>query len=151
MLICSWAINLRQITVMPGSRGFTLIEVLVVLILLGLASALVLPKFPTIYERFKSKTEEDKFYQSLSVLGLKAYTTQTLLALNESNAPSLLELPEGSLLSIQKPIIYKANGLCLGGVMSLNIGGNVRTILLAPPYCEPSRVIVPSSAEVGRE
>lgn len=136
---------------MLNKRGFTMIELLVVLVILGLTSALVLPKFPSIYERFKGKAEEDKFYQSLSVLSLRAYTKQTQIILDEKTASSLLELPESWEVIIRQPIIYKANGICLGGKVSLNVNGVVRNILLESPYCDPSRAANAKPVEVMRE
>lgn len=120
--------------------GFTLVEVLVVLILLGLTSALVLPKFPAIYERFKSRAEQDAFFQGLGVLPLKAYTQQHTIVLSQSTASQLLELPPGWQLRIEKPIVYKANGVCMGGNLSYTAKGITTQIKLAPPYCDLARL-----------
>jgi prepilin-type N-terminal cleavage/methylation domain-containing protein len=125
---------------MNQRKGFTLVEVLVVLILLGLTSALVLPKFPAIYDRFKSRAEQDAFFQSLGALPLKAYTQQQAITLNQTTAPQLLELPSGWKLTIENPIIYKPNGVCLGGALSYTSKGISIPIELTPPYCEASRL-----------
>lgn len=125
---------------MNQRKGFTLVEVLVVLILLGLTSALVLPKFPAIYDRFKSRGEQDAFFQSLGVLPLKAYTQQQTIILTQATAPQLLELPSGWKLLIEKPIVYKANGVCLGGSLSYTVKGISVPIKLASPYCEATRL-----------
>jgi prepilin-type N-terminal cleavage/methylation domain-containing protein len=127
-------------------RGFTMIELLVVLVILGLTSALVLPKFPAIYERFKGKAEEDKFYQSLSVLSLRAYTQQTQLVLDEKSVRTLLDLPASWQITIANPIIYKSNGICLGGKVGLSVNGVSREISLRTPYCDPSRESVTNIA-----
>jgi prepilin-type N-terminal cleavage/methylation domain-containing protein len=121
-------------------NGFTLVEVLVVLILLGLTSALVLPKFPAIYERFKSRGEQDAFFQSLGVLSLKAYTGQKNIILDQSSATQLLELPSGWTLQIPKPIVYKSNGVCLGGELTYSAKGIDTRIKLVPPHCEATRI-----------
>ena len=113
---------------------------LVVLILLGLTSALVLPKFPAIYERFKSRAEQDVFFQGLGVLTLKAYTQQQQIILSQANAPQLLELPPGWQVRIENPIIYKANGVCLGGNLSYIAKGITTQVKLLPPYCEVTRL-----------
>lgn len=133
-------------------RGFTMIELLVVLVILGLTSALVLPKFPAIYERFKGKAEEDKFYQSLSVLSLRAYTQQTQLVLDEKSVRTLLDLPEAWQITIEKPIVYQVNGICLGGSVGLSVNGIARQISLKAPYCDPSRAALANlSQESARE
>lgn len=125
---------------MNQRNGFTLVEVLVVLILLGLTSALVLPKFPAIYDRFKSRAEQDAFFQSLGSLTLKAYTQQKTITLNQGNANQLLELPSDWELRIPKPIVYKANGVCLGGQLTYITKNIPIRIQLTPPYCEASRL-----------
>lgn len=125
---------------MNQRKGFTLIEILVVLILLGLTSALVLPKFPAIYERFKSRAEQDNFFQGLGALNLKAYTQQKTIILNETSARELLEIPDGWELNIEIPIVYKPNGLCLGGKLSYTAKGITTPIKLVPPYCEAKRL-----------
>ncbi|MDR7088707.1 prepilin-type N-terminal cleavage/methylation domain-containing protein [Cellvibrio fibrivorans] len=124
---------------MNQRKGFTLVEILVVLILLGLTSALVLPKFPALYERFKSRAEQDNFYQALGALGLKAYTQQKTITLNATSARELVEVPDDWELHIETPIVYKPSGLCLGGDVSYTAKGFTTTIKLAPPYCEARR------------
>ena len=122
---------------MKPRGGFTLIEMLVVLVILGLTSALVLPKFPAIYEKFKSKSELETFSQSLAVLPLQAYTKQQTIVLNQASANELLKLPSEWEIQIPQPIIYKANGVCLGGELSYTVKGQSTAITLIPPYCEP--------------
>ncbi len=119
-------------------QGFTLIELLVVLIILALTSALVLPKFPAIYERFQSRGELDGFYQSLAALPLKAYTGQRNITLDADTAADLLEFPADWQLEIPQPLIYKANGVCLGGDLRFTAKGITRELHLQPPFCDPA-------------
>lgn len=125
---------------MNPRKGFTLVEVLVVLILLGLTSALVLPKFPAIYDRFKSRAEQDAFFQSLAGLSLKAYSQQKSFVLDQSSVAQLVELPTGWQVRIPKPIAYKANGVCLGGELTYTAKGISTRVKLVPPYCEAARL-----------
>jgi general secretion pathway protein G len=119
-------------------RGFTLIELLVVLVILALTSALVLPKFPAIYERFQSRGEQDQFFHSLASLPLKAYTQQRAFTLDSQSASELLEIPADWQLEITSPLIYKANGVCLGGDLRYTLKGITRELHLLPPYCDPA-------------
>jgi len=120
------------------AKGFTMIELLIVLVILGLASALVMPKFPAVYERFKGKSEEEKLFQTISLLGLKAYTKQSEIVLSEQSYQELLDLPDSWTISIPKPIVYRANGFCLGGEIKLSVNGVARHLTLLPPYCAAS-------------
>ena len=127
---------------MNPRAGFTLIELLVVLMILGLTSALVLPRLPAIYEQFQDKSDQERVVQLLSSLPLKAYTRQQAITLNPQNALQVL-INEGLVLDGQlklrlaQPIIYQANGVCLGGQMEIQLNGVARTFQLEPPYCEP--------------
>lgn len=123
---------------MRQRQGFTLIELLVVLMILSLASALVLPKFPAIYDNFKSKSEQEQFFQSLAVLPLQAYTKQQAIVLDQASAASILGLPDGWELKLEQPIVYQPNGFCRGGTISYTAKAVTHSITLLPPYCDPS-------------
>jgi general secretion pathway protein G len=127
---------------MNPRAGFTLIELLVVLMILGLTSALVLPRLPAIYERFQDKSDQERLVQLLSSLGLKAYTRQQAINLRPENALQTLtdeglELNGELKLRLNQPIIYQPNGVCLGGKIDVELNGITRHLRLDPPYCEP--------------
>lgn len=127
---------------MNPRAGFTLIELLVVLMILGLTSALVLPRLPAIYERFQDKSDYEQLVQLLASLPLKAYTRQQHIQLTPESALQHLVneglTVDGQLkLHLSQPIIYQPNGVCLGGQLDVELNGVVRQLQLDPPYCEP--------------
>lgn len=127
---------------MNPRAGFTLIELLVVLMILGLTSALVLPRLPAIYEQFQDKSDQERLVQLLASLPLKAYTRQQPIALQPEDALQVLireglELDGQLKVRLRQPIIYQANGVCLGGQMDVELNGISRRLQLNPPYCEP--------------
>lgn len=127
---------------MNPRAGFTLIELLVVLMILGLTSALVLPRLPAIYERFQDKSDQERLVQLLSSLPLKAYARQQTITLRPEDAFQTLineglELNGTLKLRLSQPILYRPNGVCLGGQIDVELNGVSRRLQLDPPYCEP--------------
>ncbi len=56
------------------SRGFTLLEILVVLFIVGVTSAVVLPRLPLVADSLDFALKRQSFEQALSGLAYKAYT-----------------------------------------------------------------------------
>jgi len=118
-------------------QGFTLIELIVVLVFMGMASAVAFPNMAKMFDGFVLRTERDAVVQELAALGVRAYTRRTAVILSEENAVDLLDLPEHWRVILPGPIYYGASGFCGGGEISLVVGQQRRTYDLAPPYCEP--------------
>lgn len=57
-----------------STRGFTLLEILVVLFIVGLTSAVVLPRLPLVADSLDFALKRESFEQSLSGLAYQAYT-----------------------------------------------------------------------------
>lgn len=127
---------------MNPRAGFTLIELLVVLMILGLTSALVLPRLPAIYEQFQDKSDKERMVQLLASLPLKAYTRQQSINLKPEDALQVL-VAEGLQLDgllklrLSQPLVYQPNGVCLGGQIEYDLNGVPGRLQLEPPYCEP--------------
>jgi len=118
-------------------QGFTLIELIVVLVFMGMASAVAFPNMAKMYDGFVLRTERDAVVQELAAMGVRAYTRRSSVILSEVNAPDLLSLPEQWRVMLPEPIYYGSSGFCGGGELSLVVGQQRRTYSLAPPYCEP--------------
>ncbi len=59
---------------MTAQRGFTLLEILVVLAIAGLLSAVALPQFSVISDRLEFTLNRESFERELSGLGYRAFT-----------------------------------------------------------------------------
>ena len=131
------------------SRGFTLIEVLVVLLLGALLTATVLPAMQRMLEAAQYKTARDAIVGRLGELGYEAFASGRSLVLASSSAapagqgasaappPYPLELPEGWAIEVERPIRFAFNGICEGGTLTLRAPGRPpEKLLLEPPLCK---------------
>jgi len=149
--------------------GFTLLELLVVLALLGVITSLALPRLSRLYEGVSIRSERDYLLDQLQGLGQLAWLrgdnlivygtpaeddlaenahdasgsaadgddepqTSTVGAVDYTNFA--LDLPEGWEVHLEEPLRILANGVCLGGDVTLtHLNGFTDSITLEAPYC----------------
>ena len=114
--------------------GFTLLELLVVLTLVGLIAGTVGPNFFDAAKRMSGKNQAQAIRQQVNALPLTALHQGQVLQINEQGAP--VALPNGWQLSAKEPITYLPNGVCLGGTVTLTQGQLKQQQQLAPPFCQ---------------
>ena len=114
-------------------RGFTLLELLVVLVLVGMIAGMVGPRFIDLAERLRHRNEWQTLQQRINGLPMELQLTGRPMALQALP----LTLPAGWQLKTERPVRYLPNGVCLGGQLQLLQGDEVkRRIALTPPYCQ---------------
>ena len=130
--------------------GFTLLELLVVLALLALATAIAMPNLERLYAAATRATERDYVLDQVAALGRQAVLDgRAYVAFG--NAPSVdpseaarfaeyetyvVDVPEGWRLQFDQPLVVLANGVCLGGALTLSRQGEETVrVELVPPYC----------------
>ena len=136
-----------------NKRGFTLLEMLTVLFIIGLAASLALPNLSLVFDRIKFSNEQKSAYRSINLLSYKALSQNKDFVLFNDTKESLnnqelglynsamlskvsVELPTGWSLSVEKPIFYKSSGFCSGGSILLSVGKYSYPLKLNPPYCQ---------------
>ncbi|MDE0241997.1 MAG: prepilin-type N-terminal cleavage/methylation domain-containing protein [bacterium] len=133
--------------------GFTLLELLIVLALLGLATAIAMPNLERFYAAATRATERDYVLDQVAALGRQAVLNGSAYVVF-GNAPSLdpseaarfaeyetyvVDVPDGWRLQFDQPLVVLANGVCLGGALTLSREGEETVrVELAPPYCRIS-------------
>jgi general secretion pathway protein G len=124
------------------SRGYTLLELLVVILLLGVISGLAIPRLYALYESATRAFEREDLRRQIAALGYRAYVEARGFTLGDEEDTSLRSLPlappDGWQVAVTKPIAYHSNGVCSGGTLMLKHGGREEYLTLEPPLCQPS-------------
>lgn len=115
--------------------GFTLLELLVVITLIGLIAGVIAPRFINLGDRLSLKNQRLEVRQKVNGLPLLALRNASALRIDAKGAP--LQLPDGWRITARSPVVYQSNGSCLGGEIEVWQGDSKRdSILLQPPLCQ---------------
>jgi prepilin-type N-terminal cleavage/methylation domain-containing protein len=120
-----------------AAAGFTLLELVVVLALLGLATALVAPQGFRTIATWRRATDIDATLGALAALGADARTQGRRLSFEAGQLPpdALKGVPEGWTVVLDAPLVIEANGACRSASGELREGGYVRRFTLEAPFC----------------
>jgi prepilin-type N-terminal cleavage/methylation domain-containing protein len=139
----------RRVSPLGGQRpaqrrsagaGFTLIEVLVVLVIVSLLAGVALPRLYLISQRYTIASDRDSLLTDIGNLGYSAYSAGRALELAASADAKdhAVKVPPGWRVEVPKPIRFGFNGICSGGTMVLQAPDGVReSYQLNAPACKP--------------
>ena len=138
--------------------GFTLLELLVVLVLGGLLVALAFPNLQQLYASAARNTERDRIVDQLAALGRESMAQRRSHFVVDAEradnglgeaagagfSPYVVDVPEGWRLRVEEPVLARANGVCLGGAVTL-LHNDLppRTVRFEAPLCR----VAPRSAQ----
>ena len=133
---------------MPGAplqaRGFTLLELLVVLTLIGLSIGLVAPSMVRWLGAAQERGWRADLQARIEALPVKAFIGGEPLALD---GPELLRdlpgLPADVMLKLEAPLRYSELGVALGGVLEIQQGRRSDRWRVAPVTGEVSQGFAP--------
>lgn len=134
-----------------GVGGFTLLELIVVLALVGLVTVLAVPNLERLYEGFARKAEQGRILNRIAGLGREAMLRGRAFAVYGTEEESDeawagrrtpgyesydLEVPSGWVVSLDRPLLVRANGVCLGATVTLvHDGDSAVRVDLQAPFC----------------
>ena len=126
-----------------GARGYTLIEVLVVLAIMALAVAFIAPRGEAMLDQMTAHAVFFDFQRQVSDLRREAYASQTAVAVrgDDDRDPShaddrLIPLRSGWSYRLTQPIAISDGGACAGGqVEILKYGRPVMHLAMADRAC----------------
>ncbi|MGA7265181.1 MAG: type II secretion system protein [Stellaceae bacterium] len=124
-------------------KGFTLIELVIALAIIGLGLSFVLPRMMAWVDRLAFSTRQQRFEDALADLGSRARRSGRSVVLRStdlvanSNEPPPIELPSSWSLTVEPPIAFRYDGVCTGGTVRLSFPAGERSYRLQAPYCRP--------------
>lgn len=142
--VAAKAMTLTSASCPPESRGFTLLELLVVMAVVGLMAALVAPNLQRLVGSIDRATRRDGVVADIAGLSYRAYVLGESFELSEArfgrvlrDGSPVLALPEGWKVTVARPIQFGFNGLCSGGEVVVRApDGVVETLRLRAPDCK---------------
>lgn len=121
-------------------RGFTLLEMVVVLAILGLATAIVAPATLRGIETWQRRGEIESVLDQVRVLPAAARAQGRDVVISGDTLaadPPVLRVGPGWTATTDAPWTVRHNGVCDGGIIRLANNGRSATIEARAPFCDP--------------
>lgn len=119
-----------------SARGFTLLEVLIVLALMAFAAAMVAPRLQRTYDAIAGSGERAEVVRQLERLPMLARESgQALVVPADGTMPSALAFPAGWSVQPADALRVEASGVCHAGAVLVTGRGTRERWELAAPDC----------------
>lgn len=124
------------------NAGYTLLELIIVLVLMGLLMGLTTPRLMQLYESVSFSLQRDEILFQLESLPFSSFQRGEafkLSQLSEESSSSLVSLPEGWAFDpyFAEDVTYSPFGYCSGGEARFTKGTRELVLKLTAPMCRP--------------
>ncbi len=123
--------------------GFTLIEILIVLVIVGMLAGLAIPRLANLYSSIENASRRRAIQDQISGLGYIAYASGKPVTLFSSSTNAgepkdyPLQLPDGWKVDVGRPLRFSSQGFCGGGMLTItDPEGGAEAFRLLPPLCK---------------
>ncbi len=119
-----------------STKGFSLIELMVVLLLVSLATGLVLPNLANLYRSAQLNSELSRLSISISSLGYLSFSSgEAISVATDADIRKYIGTSDSWQLSVEEPLRINASGVCLGGLMRFESDEVFKTLRIQAPFC----------------
>lgn len=122
-----------------NDRGFSLLEILIVLALIGIMAAMVTPRLERSYEAVVSSGERAEVVRQLERLPVLTRASGSALLVesdDDATFAEMLDLPEGWSVRAMGPARIEASGVCRPMHLRVRGRGSDEEWTLGAPACE---------------
>ena len=132
---------IRPSRIAAKRAGFTLLEMIVVLAILGLVTAMVAPSAVRSIDTWRRQAEQDSLLDQIRALPGNARATGRAVVISDetlSSAKPPLKVSAEWTLRVPAPWRINANGVCEGGEVEIGNAYGTKSIKVASPFCDPA-------------
>ncbi|MBO6556852.1 MAG: type II secretion system protein [Pseudomonadales bacterium] len=113
-----------------------MVELLVVLVIFGLVSALALPNLSRTYQSLSFQGEIEEIEIRLAALGRQAFFSSESIEIDDDEKfYERVTLPQGWSVQVLEPLIVRSNGVCIGGKVILSKLEFSKIVQVSAPHC----------------
>jgi prepilin-type N-terminal cleavage/methylation domain-containing protein len=121
-----------------GKKGFTLIEILIVVSIIGLMLSVSLPISYSMYRSYKASLKAEEVMVFISSLKRESFLYSEAKVLASKDGVMIVNGKEKTFddtsIQIDQPIEFYRNGTTSGGALKINVGGEAYSLNVQAPF-----------------
>jgi prepilin-type N-terminal cleavage/methylation domain-containing protein len=123
---------------MIGRKGFTLIEILIVILIIGLMFSVGLPISYSMYMSYKASLKAEEVMVFISSLKRESFLYSEAKVLSSKDGVMMVngkeEIFKDTIIRIDQPIEFYKNGTTSGGTLRVYVGDQAYSLNVKAPF-----------------